>query len=90
MFSFLCFRKVIGHFTAMMQEKATYIGCAFVKHVKSNDFTEILMACNYSFTNILGRPVYRAGRAASQCKTGVNPNYKFLCSVNEKYNVNVA
>ena len=74
----------------MMQEKATFVGCAVGKHIKPNGFIEQFLACNYSFTNILGRPVYRAGRAAAQCKTGVNPNYKFLCSPKEKYNVNVA
>lgn len=84
------FSKVIGHFTAMMQEKATHVGCGIVKHIKSNGFTEQLLACNYGYTNIINKPVYTVGRAASQCKTGVNPNYKFLCSLKEVYNVNVA
>ncbi|KAM7348616.1 venom allergen-1-like [Cochliomyia hominivorax] len=80
--------KAIGHFTAMIQQKSTHVGCAVLRHLRSDGFTEQLMACNYAYTNVLGSPVYKAGTATSKCETGVNPNYRFLCSVEEHYNVN--
>ena len=80
---------MIGHFVAMIQEKSTHVGCAIARYIKENGHTEQLMACNYAYTNVLGRSAYKIGRAASECKTGVNPAYKFLCSPKEYYNVNV-
>lgn len=46
-----------------------------------------LMTCNYAYNNIIGKPVYRNGKAASKCKTGINKQYKALCSLRETYNL---
>lgn len=72
----------------MIQDMSTHVGCAIAKYSTSNGYTEQLMACNYAFTNVIGRSAYKIGKPGSQCKTGINPSYKFLCSMKEHYNVN--
>lgn len=84
----LIFSKVIGHFTAMMQEKATHIGCGVLRHTSWDGYTEQFIACNYAYTNIIDRPVYKAGVRSSKCRTGVNSKYTCLCSPKETYDVN--
>ncbi|KAM7347152.1 venom allergen-1-like [Cochliomyia hominivorax] len=76
--------KPYGHFTALVQEKSNHVGCAIVR-LRKNGFMQQLMTCNYASTNILRKPVYSQGKAASMCKTGRNKKYKFLCSIKEKY-----
>jgi Cysteine-rich secretory protein family len=76
--------KVIGHFTQVVRDKATHIGCAVSRYTKDNLWKSSLVACNYAITNIQGRPVYVSGNPASGCTTGRNPKYPSLCSVNEK------
>ncbi|XP_037932306.1 uncharacterized protein LOC119667094 [Teleopsis dalmanni] len=79
--------KVIGHFTQVVQEKATSMGCAILRQTK-NGFTEQYTACNYAYTNVINRPVYTSGTAASACTSGKDATYKSLCSTAEVYNVN--
>lgn len=38
------------------------------------------MACDYSYGNIIGDPVYLTGAPASGCKTGKNSQYPSLCN----------
>ncbi|CAO1398850.1 unnamed protein product [Diamesa serratosioi] len=76
----------IGHFTQMVYDRATKIGCAFARY--SNQYRTGLFACNYSSGNIKGYKVYKCGRSASGCSKGNNPNYPALCSVNEQINTN--
>lgn len=76
----------IGHFTQMVSDRTTKIGCGIViypKKVSGFTFKVVLYACNYSITSIFGQPVYRKGSAAASCTTGTNPYYESLCSVNE-------
>ncbi|XP_037932307.1 antigen 5 like allergen Cul n 1-like [Teleopsis dalmanni] len=79
--------KAIGHFTQVVQEKATHMGCAILRQTKSGT-TYQFIACDYAYTNVLGKPIYTSGTAASGCKTGRNPNFKSLCTTKEVYNVN--
>lgn len=44
------------------------------------------MACNYSFTNIIDKRVYTAGKATSDCIQGANPDFDALCSETEEIN----
>lgn len=72
-------QNMIGHFTAMSQDRTAVIGCAASVYNKD----ERLLVCNYAFTNLWGSPVYQSGTPTSGCKTGANPQYSNLCSVNE-------
>lgn len=49
------------------------------------NWNHVLVACDYSCTNLIGAPIYKAGQTASECKTGTNPKYPGLCSESEKY-----
>lgn len=74
----------IGHFTQMVQDRATHIGCAVASFMDYVIYKNtILLACSYAFTNILGSPVYEKGQKASKCLSGANLKYNALCSVNE-------
>lgn len=75
---------MIGHFTAMAQDRTNRIGCAGATY----NGAERLLTCNYSFTNLQGTPVYQSGSAASGCTTGTNPNYPNLCSTSEDVDPN--
>lgn len=68
----------IGHFTQMIWNDATAIGCAIVKSQGN-----IYIACNYDFGNMQGSSVYEIGRMGSKCQTGMNPKYPGLCSKSE-------
>ncbi|KFB44656.1 venom allergen [Anopheles sinensis] len=58
------------------------IGCA-IHYGKKGSGPALYTVCNYSSANVVGEPVYSKGPTASACKTGTNPNYPGLCSVNE-------
>uniref|UniRef100_A0A1Q3FSA1 Venom allergen-1 n=2 Tax=Culex tarsalis TaxID=7177 RepID=A0A1Q3FSA1_CULTA len=77
----------IGHFTQMMSDRTTEIGCALViypQKLSGFTFKVVLYACNYSLTNIYGQPVYRKGAvAAARCARGTSPYYDGLCSNDE-------
>lgn len=75
---------MIGHFTAMAQERTDRVGCGAVRYRGNNR----IVVCNYSFTNLQGSYVYHEGRATSGCKTGKNPSYGNLCSTKERVNPN--
>lgn len=82
---------VTGHFTALVHELSIRVGCASVRTSEVQDgitWQTLLTACNYSHTNVIGRPIYRSGPTASECTTGTNPDYPNLCSVAENYDVN--
>ncbi|XP_055843801.1 antigen 5 like allergen Cul n 1-like [Episyrphus balteatus] len=74
-------KKKCGHFTVMIADRNTHLGCA-VMHMKKE---KTVFTCNYAWTNIKNAKLYNTGRATSQCKTGKNPRYQGLCSINEKY-----
>lgn len=78
----------INHFTTFVNEKATRVGCAialFYQYFNKKTFNAMLLACNYSFTNILGDPSYTQGPPCSQCYTGCSAVYPGLCNENEWY-----
>lgn len=75
------FRKKIGHFTVMVNDKNNAIGCAMIRH-QERGFKYRYLVCNYGYTNILGRPVYEKGAAGSKCKER-HPVYEGLCSAKQ-------
>ena len=72
----------IGHFTLVVTDRATEVGCAIATYTDGKWKTS-LMACNYSFTNLVNAKVYTTGDAASGCTTGVNENFAALCTIDE-------
>ena len=77
----------IGHFTVMVNERNTQVGCAISNYV-SGGFNWSLLACNYATTNMLNTPTYRSGVTASGCTLGRDPTYTGLCRTNEPINPN--
>lgn len=74
--------KVIGHFTQLVTDRATQVGCAILRF-SDKQFKSSLMTCNYAFTNINGMKVYVSGNSASGCVSGKNFEFPALCSVDE-------
>lgn len=71
----------VGHFTAMMVEDQTHVGCAMVKCISSNE-TTILFGCNYSQTNMVGSPTYtfaKNGKPGEKCEKK-SEKHKCLCA----------
>ncbi|XP_005186052.1 antigen 5 like allergen Cul n 1-like isoform X1 [Musca domestica] len=81
---------VIGHFTAMVTDRNTRVGCAASTYsVSGEDYKVFLMACNFAHNNVMDEPVYEdCAKAATNCTTGRNSKYPNLCSTSEIYNVN--
>ncbi|TDG40356.1 hypothetical protein AWZ03_013221 [Drosophila navojoa] len=81
----------IGHVTLMAADRNTHVGCAAATYSSTGNhhYKVFLMACNYATNNLHNVKVYDAcPKPASKCTTGVNPEYKFLCSPKEAYEVN--
>jgi Cysteine-rich secretory protein family len=74
--------KVIGHFTQLVSDRATQVGCAISQYTDKQWKTS-LVACNYAITNMIGSKVYASGKTASGCISGTNPNFPALCAVKE-------
>lgn len=74
--------KQVFHFLEMASDRANQVGCAIAQWTDS-DGKKDYIACNYSFTVITDHKVYESGPTASKCKTGTNPKYPSLCSVDE-------
>lgn len=68
-----------GHFSVMVNDQVTEIGCAAVVDVISSTSSVIVMACNYSYTNMLGTATYAVGPAASKCPAK-HTVYTSLCA----------
>lgn len=73
--------RVIGHFTQLVRDQAKYVGCGVVIYdTIHNGFKmqTLLLACNYSYPNMLNEAVYKSGDVCSNCKK-CNNIYKGLC-----------
>jgi hypothetical protein len=85
-FYFIPTRKMIFEFLTMSNERVTKVGCGLTRFTDKTapDTKQLLMVCNYSFTNVAGEPVYRSGpTAGSNCQTGCSKVYPGLCTVEE-------
>lgn len=80
--------KMIGHFTALVRDASTHVGCAIAVHTKTMFSKEhnqhltgkqMFLACNYANTNLLQKPIYSEGRPCSSCSGKCHPVYKALC-----------
>lgn len=72
----------IGHFTAMVTDRTTHVGCAMSKFMMGQ-WQALLLVCNYSSSNIIFKPVYNVGALTEKCLSGRNPLFPGLCSANE-------
>uniref|UniRef100_A0A182JM83 Venom allergen-1 n=1 Tax=Anopheles atroparvus TaxID=41427 RepID=A0A182JM83_ANOAO len=70
--------KWIGHFTMLVHDGAWKLGCA-MQQWNEGVKKKVYLVCNYSYTNIIGRPVYNVGPVGSKCQAGLNPAYPGLC-----------
>ncbi|XP_049541892.1 antigen 5 like allergen Cul n 1-like [Anopheles darlingi] len=75
--------NAIGHFTQMVSDRTSTIGCAMQYWVEQEIWDTYYLVCDYGLTNIVERAVYKKGTTASSCNTGTNPTYPGLCSTNE-------
>uniref|UniRef100_A0A1Y9H2P4 Venom allergen-1 n=1 Tax=Anopheles dirus TaxID=7168 RepID=A0A1Y9H2P4_9DIPT len=73
----------IGHFTQMASDRTWKIGCSAQHWHEENELTVFYFVCNYSFTNMIGQPVYVKGTPAARCITGQDGEYPGLCSKKE-------
>jgi hypothetical protein len=79
---------VVGHFTQVVSDLADQVGCGLVQFKDQNNWNKIVMACDYSRTNLDTQTIYKSGPTASECKSGTNPNYPNLCSESETVDPN--
>lgn len=80
--------KTVGHFTQIVTDRATHVGCAISSYTEKQWKTS-LITCNYAFTNIHGMRVYLSGATGTGCKSGRNPDFPALCDINESFKVSL-
>lgn len=72
----------------MMSERNTRLGCAAARYNRDG-WNQVLVACNYATTNMIGRQIYSSCDWGSQgCSSGRNEEFGNLCSASEWYDVN--
>lgn len=77
-----------------MGDRNIRLGCAITTYslkVPSNypPHKGILVGCNYAAANLPNYAVYeKCNVPASGCKTGPNPDYPNLCSIEEEFDYN--
>lgn len=71
--------KMIGHFTQVAKDNSPQVGCGMIRFKQSNGYWKVFIACNYAFTNMVGEPIYVAGKTGSKCKK-MSANYQGLCA----------
>jgi hypothetical protein len=72
----------------MANDHVTKIGCGVSKFKSRGTWNTYLLACNYAFTNMIGRSVYQSGPAAQGCIQGRDQRYQALCKISEPINPN--
>ncbi|XP_034479214.1 antigen 5 like allergen Cul n 1 isoform X2 [Drosophila innubila] len=86
--------KCIAYFTQLVRDSTTHVGCGILRqtHNTSNNAGQWLlsthqyMTCNFVRGNDVNAPVYLSGdRPAIECRTGRNPAFINLCSIDENY-----
>ncbi|XP_037818696.1 antigen 5 like allergen Cul n 1-like [Lucilia sericata] len=79
----------IAHFTIMMADRNTRVGCAAATYTVSGKNKAYLFACNYATVSMVNYAIYKScDKPAVKCQSGTNPSYKNLCSTSESYKVN--
>lgn len=82
----------IGHFTTLICERQTQLGCAistYITTINERDFNNYLIVCNFASTNMETNPTYRSGnRTGSACKLGTDTKFPGLCKITEPIDPN--
>lgn len=84
--------RTIGHFTSMITDRTTEVGCAlstFRTLSGTTRYNSYLFACNLASTNIIGYPVYKSGNKAEACINGTDSQFTGLCKTTESINPNI-
>lgn len=68
----------IGHFLQVVRDRVVAIGCAASRYT-SGKWKSTLVACNYSYGNMVGTPVYVFGSTGLDCLSGRDSVFKNLC-----------
>jgi len=73
-----------GHFTLLMTDRSTKVGCAFLNNLIPKTFFKkqkrmVLFTCNYCSSNIVGLPSYEPGKPASKCLS-TDKKFTNLCT----------
>lgn len=78
----------------MVRDSTTHVGCGILRETRNatnSDGQQVVgthqyMTCNFVRGTDVNAPVYQSGdRPTSECRTGRNPDYLNLCSINEIY-----
>ncbi|XP_067637162.1 antigen 5 like allergen Cul n 1-like [Eurosta solidaginis] len=78
----------IEKFGRMVMDRNNRIGCA-AAILEYSYAASVPFTCIYARRLIPNKPIYRSGKTAgSECKSGMNPKYKFLCSAKENVDPN--
>ncbi|KAM7350404.1 uncharacterized protein ACRADG_009006 [Cochliomyia hominivorax] len=84
----------IGHFTALVTDRNIRVGCAASIYSIEVPFgipshKSFLTACNYAAANLPNVPIYIAcDKPATNCLTGTNTDFPYLCSIQEEFDFN--
>ncbi|KAL9889217.1 venom allergen-1-like [Glossina fuscipes fuscipes] len=72
--------KKIGHFTVLVNDRQTVVGCAFLHNILPGrkKMCNVIFTCNYPTNNIRGIGTYKSGPPASECKQR-NAEFTNLC-----------
>jgi hypothetical protein len=81
-----CCNSGAGHFTQMVTDRVTAVGCAMIKFF-ANSRNNYIFACNYNSVNMIGASTYQSGTPVAGKCTQKNPTYPALCYAND---VNIA
>jgi hypothetical protein len=74
-----------SHFTELVSDRCKHVGCALIHFTdKNNSNLKVSqLVCNYSFTNIIGEPIYKTGNTGENCASGLSKKWDGLCSRDE-------
>ncbi|XP_017836503.1 antigen 5 like allergen Cul n 1 isoform X2 [Drosophila busckii] len=91
--------KCIAYFTQLVRDSTTHVGCGILRETRNATnsagqwqlSTHQYMTCNFVRGNDVNAPVYKSGdKPATDCRTGRNPIFINLCSINELYDSGAA
>lgn len=71
--------KVVGHFTAVIQQRSGRVGCAMTQFKENDKWFMKLLTCNYSYTNMLGEQIYAVGKPCTSCPSECSDKFPGLC-----------
>ncbi|KAH8253400.1 hypothetical protein KR032_005322 [Drosophila birchii] len=86
--------RCIAYFTQLVRDSTTHVGCGILRQTRNttNEAGQWVpnvhqyMTCNFNRADDVNAPVYQSGdRPATDCRSGRNPVFINLCSVNELY-----